>query len=225
MTPSWEHSRVVARPFRHIVAEAFLPPETIAAAAAEFPPPESELWYREGGRHQVKWSCNRLAHLPPDGAIASIVVMMNHPAVVARIGEALGIAEPLEDDAWLEGGGMHMIPRGGFLGMHVDFNYHPRDKELHRRVNVLLYLNDPWKPKWGGALELWDFNSRRREVEYLPIAGRMIAFGTTETSLHGHPEPLRCPEGQFRRSLAFYYYSRTRPAAEIARRHNTRYRR
>ncbi|MEQ8757981.1 MAG: hypothetical protein RID09_31295 [Coleofasciculus sp. G1-WW12-02] len=38
----------------------------------------------------------------------------------------------------------------------------------------------------------------------------------TEFSYHGHPEPLTCPEGRTRKSLALYYYSNGRPAEEIA---------
>ena len=49
----------------------------------------------------------------------------------------------------------------------------------------------------------------------LPIFNRCIIFSTTDFSYHGHPEPLTCPEGRTRRSLALYYYSNGRPAHEI----------
>jgi hypothetical protein len=44
----------------------------------------------------------------------------------------------------------------------------------------------------------------------------MVIFSTTDFSYHGHPEPLTCPEGWTRKSLALYYYSNGRPAEEIA---------
>jgi hypothetical protein len=50
----------------------------------------------------------------------------------------------------------------------------------------------------------------------LPIFNRMVIFSTTDFSYHGHPEPLTCPEGWTRKSLALYYYSNGRPAEEIA---------
>ncbi len=40
-----------------------------------------------------------------------------------------------------------------------------------------------------------------------PVASRVLIFTTDATSYHGHPEPMRCPEGVARRSLALYYFS------------------
>ena len=40
-----------------------------------------------------------------------------------------------------------------------------------------------------------------------PIANRAVIFTTDETSFHGHPDPMRCPEGIARRSMALYYFS------------------
>jgi hypothetical protein len=40
-----------------------------------------------------------------------------------------------------------------------------------------------------------------------PIANRALIFTTDGTSFHGHPEPMKCPEGVARRSLALYYFS------------------
>ena len=39
------------------------------------------------------------------------------------------------------------------------------------------------------------------------MANRVLIFTTDVTSFHGHPEPMRCPEGVSRRSLALYYFS------------------
>jgi hypothetical protein len=55
----------------------------------------------------------------------------------------------------------------------------------------------------------------------LPIFNRCVVFSTTSTSFHGHPEPLACPEGETRKSIALYYYSKERPAEERAGEHNT----
>ena len=48
-----------------------------------------------------------------------------------------------------------MVPRDGFLKAHADFNLHSR-LALFRRVNVFLYLNERWDPRWGGELALFD---------------------------------------------------------------------
>jgi hypothetical protein len=46
-------------------------------------------------------------------------------------------------------------------------------------------------------------------------------FSTTSTSYHGHPEPLACPEDRTRKSLALYYYTKTRPTEQGSTAHNT----
>jgi hypothetical protein len=35
---------------------------------------------------------------------------------------------------------------------------------------------------------------------------------------HGHPHPLKCPEGIQRKSLALYYYNNDRPQYQIVNR-------
>ncbi|NES83473.1 MAG: 2OG-Fe(II) oxygenase, partial [Moorea sp. SIO2B7] len=61
----------------------------------------------------------------------------------------------------------------------------------------------------------------RCEKKVLPIFNRCVIFSTTDFSYHGHPDPLTCPEGQTRKSLALYYYSNGRPAEELSGSHST----
>ncbi len=56
------------------------------------------------------------------------------------------------------GGGLHQGRENSFLDMHLDFNYHPINKNWWREVNILLYLNKDWKEEYGGHFELWDRN-------------------------------------------------------------------
>jgi hypothetical protein len=55
----------------------------------------------------------------------------------------------------------------------------------------------------------------------MPYFNRCVVFSTTSTSFHGHPEPLACPEGHTRKSIALYYYSKDRPADQLGGEHNT----
>ena len=73
-----------------------------------------------------------------------------------RLEEITGI-ENLISDPELGSGGVHRSTRGGYLNIHADFTVHPYKKNWHRRVNVLVYLNEFWDEKWG-QLELWDKN-------------------------------------------------------------------
>jgi len=46
-------------------------------------------------------------------------------------------------------------------------------------------------------------------------------FGTTDFTFHGHPNPLQCPEGMTRKSLALYYFTNGRPSEEVSGAHST----
>jgi len=78
-------------------------------------------------------------------------------------------------DPYLEGGGMHCIGTGGFRKVHTDFNWH-RKLRLHRRLNLLVYLNDDWNEEWGGDLELRDDRVSRCERRIAPIFNRNGRF-------------------------------------------------
>ena len=112
----------------------------------------------------------------------------------------------LTGDPWLYGGGIHQILPGGLLKIHTDFNIH-EFTGLLRRINVLVYLNKDWDPSLGGDLELWSPDMSRCVRRVTPNAGTCVIFNTSAASYHGHPDPLRCPEGRTRKSMAFYYYT------------------
>jgi hypothetical protein len=128
--------------------------------------------------------------------------------------EALTGIEGILPDPRFEGGGIHEILPGGFLKMHTDFNWNKALK-LDRRINVLIYLNEGWREEWGGCLELWDSKMKTQCAKVSPEFNRTVIFSTTDFSFHGHPDPLRCPEGMSRRSLALYYYSNGRPREDV----------
>ena len=121
-------------------------------------------------------------------------------------GRLIGV-ENLLPDPTLEGGGLHQSTTGGFLNIHADFTVHPHHRNWQRRANILLYLNEEWDPEYGGDLELWSSDMQTCVRKVSPIANRVLIFTTDSTSFHGHPEPMRCPEGVARRSLALYYFS------------------
>ena len=80
---------------------------------------------------------------------------------------------------------------------------------------MIIYLNKDWEESYGGHLELWDKEMTKSLHRILPIFNRMVVFTTTDFAYHGHPEVLKCPEGQSRKSLALFYYTNGRPASEI----------
>jgi Rps23 Pro-64 3,4-dihydroxylase Tpa1-like proline 4-hydroxylase len=135
------------------------------------------------------------------------------------VSDLTGIPDLLHDPDYV-GGGTHENRHGQGLDAHVDFNYHPRTR-WHRRLNLIVYLNEQWEPGWGGELELhsdpWDVEANRT-VSILPGMNRAVIFETTETSWHGFSQ-IRLPQGHrhaSRRSFAICLYTRERPAQETA---------
>lgn len=116
-------------------------------------------------------------------------------------------------DMEFTGGGFHSTLSGGKLDLHVDFNMHLRNG-LDRRVNLIFFLNKDWPESYGGHLELWDKELSRPPKKVLPVFNRMVIFGTTDFTYHGHPVELSCPADRYRKSLALYYYSNGRPDNE-----------
>jgi 2OG-Fe(II) oxygenase superfamily len=122
-------------------------------------------------------------------------------------------------DEELNGGGIHQTGSRGHLDVHVDFNYIP-DRELHRRLNILIYFNKGWKPEYGGNIELWDEHVKVCHHSFSPVFNRCVVFETNEVSFHG-VTAVKCPEGQARKSFAAYYYTKEAPAHWTGVSHST----
>jgi hypothetical protein len=195
-----------AKPFPHIVMDNFLPEKLVKKLQEDFPRQDSDYWHRKDVATSKKLDSRRLdkeVSLPP--SIRQLMWELNGAGFLLLLTQLTGI-QGLSADPYLEGAGPHMIETGGFLKVHPDFNLHPYTK-LHRRLNLLIYLNDNWNPEWGGQLELWkqDMSACAKRVD--PIANRAVIFTTDDDSFHGHPRPLQTPQGVCRRSLALYYYA------------------
>ena len=193
-----------ATPFPHIVFEDFLNPSVVAPAIAEFPSVASPEWNAYAHVNERKFSNTDPASWGP--TLQQILATLNSVEFGAYLSKLTGI-EGLFADPSLEGGGLHQSTRGGFLNVHADFTVHPQHKNWHRRANLLVYFNEDWKPEYGGDLELWATDMSVCADKVAPLANRAVIFSTEVDSFHGHPEPMTCPEGMARRSLALYYFT------------------
>jgi hypothetical protein len=209
---SKSHEYQNAEPFPSISFNNFFAPAVVDSLLEEFPDLSKGDAERYNNAKEVK-----LAGKGEDRfgiETKKFMHFLNSQPFLEFLQVLTGIEEKLLGDPYYWGGGMHEIKRGGLLKIHADFNKHP-DTHLDRRINVLLYLNKDWHEEYGGHFELWDTTMEACRKRILPEFNTMAIFSTTDFSYHGHPNPLTCPEGRSRKSLALYYYSNGRPAREI----------
>ncbi|HEX6160198.1 MAG TPA: 2OG-Fe(II) oxygenase [Thermoanaerobaculia bacterium] len=197
-----------ADPFPHTVIDGLFRDEDLDRVVAEFPSPEAMQWMRFDSPYERKLGFfHEFSQISP--VVRAFLDAMNGFEMLLFLETLTGI-EGLIPDPYFGGGGLHQIEPGGFLKVHTDFNLHPKLK-LDRRVNLLIYLNRDWLEAWGGHLELWNVDMTERRQRIAPLFNRTVVFSTTDTSWHGHPEPLASPAGVRRKSVSLYYYTAGRP--------------
>lgn len=203
-----------ASPFHNIYIDNIFPIDVVSRCAGEFPDHDISsplidgwgAWYQNRNSHN-KFFLHDEEKMGP-GCIA-LIHHLRSRMFVSFLEKMTGIPSLLSDP-YMHGGGLHQIGRGGFLSVHADFNKRETDG-LWRRVNVFIYLNEDWDESFGGHLELWDANMTSCVKKILPVINRLTVFSSTSTSMHGHPDPLQCPPGRYRKSIAMYYYATSHP--------------
>lgn len=188
-------------PFPHFVADEWFDRDLLRDVLTEFPDRLDAGWRECDNAHERKlgggpdmWGPNT------DEYFAELA---------SRASELADVFDLPELHMEAVGGGYHLIEPDGFLDIHTDFSKSPAT-DRYRRLNVLTFLGIQWDESDGGALELWD--DHRCVVEVLPEFGRTVAFVTSATSWHGHPNPT-CRK---RRSLAGYFFTDEQPADYVS---------
>jgi hypothetical protein len=199
-----------ATPFPFVKIENFLDPSFAAMVAAAYPTFDEAL--SQGSAFKTVNERKKV----------QITDAKLFPSPVAELNEALASAEFLSDlsyitgihdllaDEELIGGGIHITGPGGRLDVHVDFNY-VEGRKLHRRINLLLYLNRIWEERWGGHIQLWDKEVKTCRHSFAPAFNRCVIFETSEISFHG-VTPVTTASRYPRFSFASYYYTREAPS-------------
>lgn len=168
----------------------------------------------EVNKFNSPWCEENIKDLETNAPISRFILkyLYSQP-VLDFLSELTGIKGLLPDPTFY-GGGIHKINTGGQLAVHADYSYH-RFTGLHRRINLLLYMNKDWEKEWGGNLELWSPDMSEQVADVEPFFNRAVVFNITNKALHGHPKPLACPENRSRYSFALYYFTKERPQEEI----------
>jgi hypothetical protein len=214
-----------AQPFRHLVIDDLLDPALFRPLVEQFPAFDAKNAlneYGETGGKAVR------ADLPSLGeGYARFDALMRDRDFLVWLSDVTSIPKLLYDPDYL-GGGTHENVSGQDLDPHVDFNYHTNGR-WHRRLNLILFLNERWEEAWGGCLQLhrnpWLPSSEDVIKTVIPRANRAVIFETTEDSWHGFRR-IALPESEIgltRRSIAVYFYTAERPIEQTVPGHGTYY--
>ena len=189
-------------PFEHVVIDNFLSEEYSEKLYKLFPS-NYEEWYNYCNPIEVKYAFDNINILPND--LKNYFYYLSTQKIVNLFKKITNI-ENLEYDEYLHGAGLHSHGKNGRLNVHLDYEKHPvTGKE--RRLNIILFMSKDWDASWNGANELWDKDAekciKKTDIKF----NRAIIFKTNEISWHGIHEKIICPEGVYRKSLAYYYVS------------------
>ncbi|MDA8586933.1 2OG-Fe(II) oxygenase [Rhodobacteraceae bacterium] len=193
-----------AAPYHHICIDDFLPMEIITQVRADLDSlPDAERSFDAADEKlKSQYNPDRLPQFS-----RNLFYAFNSRPFILFLEEMTGI-KGLIPDPYFIGAGIHKTQNGGYLNIHADFNVH-KQMRLERRLNMLIYLNPPWKEEWGGSFEVWDKKMKTKVASFPPTENRMVCFSTGSDTWHGNPEPVNHPDGLPRQSIALYYYTAT----------------
>jgi len=214
MLGSWIHDddlKITLAPTPHILIDNFLQEDSFRGLVEAFPEKPTEDWWSYRNPLEVKYAFDDVNRMQTGAR--SIFEALAEPHVLRKLAHLFGIPD-LCLDPLNHGAGLHMHPRGGRLNMHLDYEKHPILENKFRRLNIILYANAQWEREWKGDTQLWDAALQNCVVQSFPVPNRAIIFATSDESWHGIPDPILCPSGTHRQTLAYYYVSSTPPLAK-----------
>jgi Rps23 Pro-64 3,4-dihydroxylase Tpa1-like proline 4-hydroxylase len=210
---------VKSEPFPHVCIDNFLREDFANEVFGAFPAfEEAQKMGREFKKvnEKKKIQITNSALFPP--AIKKLNDLFASQEFIDTFAELFKIPNLIADPD-LNGGGIHETNSGGHLDVHVDFNF-LKDKQWHRRMNLLLYFNKDWKEEYGGYFDIWDKDVKKCHGAFAPSFNRLCGFATSEISFHG-VTPLTCPPDIMRKSFAVYYYTKEAPDHWSGQHHTT----
>lgn len=208
-----------AEPFPHVVIDDFLPLEVATTIGSTFPNVNQIDWRLAGPgdtKHTHDSKVEKITTSNEENFPEYIRHMMYsfQSGVFLRFMERITEFSDLNPDPYHHGCGLHSTGNGGRLMLHLDASRHP-NKDFHQLVNLIYYCTPGWKEEYGGHLELWDKKANRCEKRIAPLFNRVVIFYTGKHSFHGHPQPITCPDGMRRNSLALYYYTTKKEQSDL----------
>lgn len=203
-------------PYKHLIVDNFFDNEFALTCMKAFPSTEDSCWEHANDIDiEIKYRTTWKSEFDiPDGLVDAIRIL-NAAEILQTLSIRFDI-QKLIPDPYFTGGGLNITKPGGLLDVHVDGNYHDATG-LNRRMNAIVYLNPNWQSGWGGELGLYDEYGDKCLKEVEPIFNRLVVFDSHDKSFHGLPNPLNFPEGEERKSIILYYYTKeSRPEIQIS---------
>lgn len=196
-----------AKPWPHIVVNDAFPEWLLDMVAAECTALEETRLIKTNTDRLVKQEVSEGL----GAATQDLLSLLDSARFRDFVSTITGVSDLLSDPTH-KFAGVHRTPPGGFTKIHRDFQIHPTTGLFHR-VNLLIYLNRDWPEAYGGSLELWPADMSVLGRRIFPRFNTMVLWETHGATLHGLPDPVTCPPGRMRVSVASYYYTTTRRAA------------
>jgi hypothetical protein len=188
-----------SKPFEHVVIPNFFRPDVAERIYAQFPHPD-DTWFKYDNPFEGKCIFNTFK---PEDPMKSVIDSLYTPEFLQYMSSISGI-EKLESDPHLNAGGLHAYTRNGMSGVHLDYTIHPiTGKE--RRLSIMVYMSKDWDESWGGNLKMWDENLENDVTLKHSLWNTALIFRTNGKAYHGFPEPIKCPEGAWRKVIGIYY--------------------
>jgi len=179
----------------------FLPGDVVKQMAEELdniPLKDCKKFTRKGS---CMYEYNNVDNTP----IQDEVVSTMHSSTFLKWLQEVTDTVDLIPDPHLVGAGYAKAFSGDSLKVHTDFNWNEQLR-LHRRLSVIIYLNENWKESWGGNLDFYDTDRNSIISRVVPSFGNLVVWSYDNLAYHGYPEPMKLPAGYSRKNLRLFYY-------------------
>lgn len=179
----------------------FLPPDVVSEMALELDNLPLEECKKFTRKNSCMYEFNDLDRTP----IQDAVVNSLHSSTFLKWLQEITDTVDLIPDPHLVGAGYSKSYTGDSLKIHTDFNWNDQLR-LHRRLSVVIYLNEEWDEKWGGNLDFYDTCREKVLSRVVPGPGNIVIWSYNNLAYHGYPEPMKNPKGTCRKNLRLFYY-------------------
>ena len=201
-----EHTKYI-EPINHWVFPKLLPYQAISNLKTEleelfgYKKSEFKVFDRNGSM-MYEW-CKYNQSITP---YAYDLISYFHSSEFVRWLEDVTEIKGLIPDIHLHGAGYMRCGTGDSLKIHTDFNWQD-DIKLNRVLTLVIYLNEGWQENWNGDIQFWDKENKECVKRYFPDWGNCVIWEYDEQGFHGHPNPLACPNGEYRDGFRLFYYT------------------